>query len=223
MIKIFDKLYRKYRDKRAVKEGYKDYDDKVKTESLMDMELPLDMVYSALCRVERVVDGVKYYYIDTQLFLVQEDINKPGMVTGEAIQLTGDNIGGQVHFCKTDMPENSHYNFFRSSVDFDASFEGKRSIYLRASSKYGTGEWILSVYSEQKNKPHHFFGDFMGKETMKLAKIVEIMEEYNGRVSKNRYEIALQEHNKKLAERNARRKMREAKKEVSVLFDIEKQ
>lgn len=222
MIKIFDKLYRKYRDKRAVKEGYKYYEDKAKTESLMNMELPLDMVYPALCRVERVVDGVKYCYIDTQLFLVQEDINKPGMVVGEAIQLTGDNIGGQVHFCKTDMPENSQYNLFRSSIDFDASFDGKRHLYSRASSKYGIGEWILSVYSEQKNKPHNLLAEFNDKETMKLAKIVEIMEEYNGRVSKNRYEIALQEHNKKLAERNARRKMREARKDVSVLFDIEK-
>lgn len=223
MIKIFDKLYKKFRDKKAVKEGYKDYEDKARMESLYDMDLPLDMVYPALCRVEKVVGDVKYVYVDTVMFLVQEDINKPGMVTGEAIQLTGDNIGGQVHFCKTDMPENSHYNFFRSSVDFDASFEGKRSIYSRASSKYGTGEWILSVYSEQKNKPHHFFGDFSGKETMKLSKIIEIMDEYNGRISKDYYEIALQEHNKKLAERDARRKMKEAKKDVSVLFNNEKQ
>jgi len=223
MIKIFDKLYKKFRDKKAVKEGYKDYEDKARMESLYDMDLPLDMVYPALCRVEKVVGDVKYVYVDTVMFLVQDDINKPGMVTGEAIQLTGDNIGGQVHFCKTDMPENSHYNFFRSSVDFDASFEGKRSIYSRASSKYGTGEWILSVYSEQKNKPHHFFGDFSGKETMKLSKIIEIMDEYNGRISKDYYEIALQEHNKKLAERDARRRMKEAKKDVSVLFNNEKQ
>ena len=223
MIKIFDKLYKKFRDKKAVKEGYKDYEDKARMESLYDMDLPLDMVYPALCRVEKVVGDVKYVYVDTVMFLVQEDINKPGMVTGEAIQLTGDNIGGQVHFCKTDMPENSHYNFFRSSVDFDASFEGKRSIYSRASSKYGTGEWILSVYSEQKNKPHHFFGDFSGKETMKLSKMIEIMDEYNGRISKDYYEIALQEHNKKLAERDARRRMKEAKKDVSVLFNNEKQ
>lgn len=223
MIKIFDKLYKKFRDKKAVKEGYKDYEDKARMESLYDMDLPLDMVYPALCRVEKVVGDVKYVYVDTVMFLVQEDINKPGMVTGEAIQLTGDNIGGQVHFCKTDMPENSHYNFFRSSVDFDASFEGKRYIYSRASSKYGTGEWILSVYSEQKNKPHHFFGDFSGKETMKLSKIIEIMDAYNGRISKDYYEIALQEHNKKLAERDARRRMKEAKKDVSVLFNNEKQ
>ena len=52
---------------------------------------------------------------------------------------------------------------------------------------------------------------------------MEIIREYNDRVSKNRYEIALQEHNKKLAERNARRVMREAKKGVSVLFNNEKQ
>ena len=166
---------------------------------------------------------MKYCYIDTVLFLVQEDINKPGMITGEAIQLTGDNIGGQAHYCKTDMPESSHYNLFRSSIDFEGVFDGKRSIYSRASSKYGSGEWILSVYSEQKNKPHHFFAEFTDKATMKLSKIIEIMKEYNESVAKNRYEIALQEHNKKLAERNDRRKMREARKGVSVLFDNEKQ
>ena len=223
MIKIFDKLYRKFRDKKAVREGYRDYDDKVKTESLMEMEIPLDMVYAAISKVEKVVDGVKFFHYDTELFLVQEDINKPGQISGEAIQLTGDNIGGQVHYCKTDMPENSHYNFFRSSVDFEGKVDGVRYLFSKASSKYGTGEWILSVYSEQKNKPHHFFGDFASKETMKLSKIVEIIREYNDRVSKNRYEIALQEHNKKLAERNARRVMREAKKGVSVLFNNEKQ
>ena len=210
MIKIFDRLYKKYRDKKAVKEGYENYEDKVKTENLMEMELPLDMVYPALCRVERVKDGVKYCFIDTELFLVQEDINKPGQISGEAIQLTGENIGEKVHYCKTDMPENSHYNFFRSSIDFDAKIDGQRHLFSRASSKYGIGEWILSVYSEQKNKPHHFYGSFIGKETMKLSKIVEIMRDYNERVSKDRYEIALQEHNKKLAERNARRRMREA-------------
>lgn len=222
MIKIFDKLYRKYKDKKAIKEGYKDYEDKVRFESLMDMELPLDMVYSALCRVEKIENGVKYFYVDTELFLVQEDVNKPGMVVGEAIQLTGDNIGSQVHFCKTDMPENSHYSFFRSSIDFDASFNGKRHLYSRASSKYGTGEWILSVYSEQKNKPHHYFAALTGKETVKLAKLVDLMKEYNEAVAKNCYETALQENNAKLAERNARRKMREARKDVGVLFDNEK-
>ena len=222
MIKIFDKLYKKYRDKQAVKQGYQDYDDKVKNEALMEMELPLDMVYPALSRIEKVENGVKYYYIDTELFLVQEDINKPGMISGEAIQLTGDNIGGQVHYCKTDMPENSKYNFFRSSIDFDGIFDGQRHLYSRASSKYGTGEWILSIYSDQKNKPHHFLGSFIGMETAKLAELVSIMKEYNARVAKDRYEIALQEHNKKLAERDARRKMIEAKKDVGVLFDREK-
>ena len=222
MIKIFDKLYKKYRDKQAVKQGYQDYDDKVKNEALMEMELPLDMVYPALSRIEKVENGVKYYYIDTELFLVQEDINKSGMISGEAIQLTGDNIGGQVHYCKTDMPENSKYNLFRSSIDFDGRLDGKRYLYSRASSKYGTGEWILSIYSDQKNKPHHFWGSFIGMETAKLAELVSIMKEYNARVAKDRYEIALQEHNKKLAERDARRKMIEAKKDVGVLFDREK-
>ena len=223
MIKIFDKLYRKYQNKQAVKQGYKDYNDKVRIESLMDMELPLDMIYSALCRIEKVEDGVKYCYIDTELFLVQEDINKKGMVAGEAIQLTGDNIGGQVHYCKTDMPENSHYNLFRSSIDFEAMVDGKRYLFSRGSSKYGTGEWILSVYSEQKNKPHHFMSAFNGRETMKLSEIVEIMKEYNERVAKNRYEIALQEHKKKLEERNSRKRMNEARKGVRVLFNNEKQ
>lgn len=222
MIKIFDKLYKRYRDKVAVKQGYKDYDDKVRMQALLDMELPLDMVYSALCRVEKEENGVKYCYIDTQLFLVQENINNPGRVVGNAIQLTGENIGESVHYCKSDMPENSHYNLFKASIDFDTIFDGKRCIYSRASSKYGIGEWILSIYSEQKNKPHHYFAEFEGKETMKLAKIVEIIKEYNERVSRDRYEIALMEHNKKLSEKNARLRMREAREGLGAFFNREK-
>ena len=222
MIKVFDKLYKKYKDKRAVKEGYKDYADKVRMEALLNMELPLDMVYPALSSIEKVVGDVKYSYIDMELFLVQEDINKLGQISGEAIQLTGDNIGNQVHYCKTDMPENSHYNFFKSCIDFDAKLGGERRLFSRASSKYGTGEWILSVYSEQKNNPHHFLGEFVGKETMKLSEIANIIDDYNRRIENNMFEIALNEHNEKMVERNARRKMRDAKKDVKSLFEVEK-
>lgn len=221
MIKIFDKLYRKYRDKRAVKEGYKDFEDKVRMEALLDMELPLDLVYAAHSKIEREKDGVKYSYVDTEFFLVQEDINKPGMVVGEAIQLTGDNIGEQVHYCKTDMPE-APIKLFNSSVDFAAKLNGEKHLFARCSTKYGYGEWILSVYYEQKNNPHHFLGEFADKSTMKLSHIVNIAKDYNSRVENNAFEEAFEKRKKRLAERDSRRKMKDTRDNVKSLFESEK-
>ncbi len=221
MIKIFDKLYRKYRDKRAVKEGYKDFEDKVRMEALFEMELPLDLVYAAHSNVEREKDGVKYSYIDTEFFLVQEDINKPGRVVGEAIQLTGDNIGEQVHYCKSDMPE-APVKLFDSSIDFAARLNGEKHLFSRCSTKYGYGEWLLSVYYEQKNKPHHFFGEFADKNTMKLSQIIKIAKDYNARVENNAYEEAFAKRKKRLEERDARRKRNESRDNVKALFEIEK-
>ena len=222
MIKIFDKLYKKYRDKRAIKQGYQSHEDKERVEKLLDMDLPLDMVYSALCTIEKEEYGVKYSYVDTQFFLLQEDVNKPGRFCGEAIQLTGGHIGDQVHFCKSDMSPNSLYNLFGSVVDFKAKVGDKYHIYSKTSQKYGTGEWILSVYSEQKNKPHHFLAEFEGKEVVKLSKLVDFAERYNSTVAKNNFEKALEKQEKIAEIRSVRKQVNNARSNVKEIFEKEK-